>query len=125
FSSRRRHTRYSRDWSSDVCSSDLDPWINKNLIALGKAGDRFAHLFNRASDFVARSKRKLYSPVFNLHENALRTGITAFPQMQITMTYARALNPYKDLIVLWFWNIDVFDLKRLLCLDYACSLHTS
>src|SRR3712207_9297140 len=23
FSSRRRHTRYGRDWSSDVCSSDL------------------------------------------------------------------------------------------------------
>src|SRR5258707_15859968 len=28
FSSRRRHTRYWRDWSSDVCSSDLcwDQW---------------------------------------------------------------------------------------------------
>src|SRR6266513_4861796 len=25
FSSRRRHTRSKRDWSSDVCSSDL-PW---------------------------------------------------------------------------------------------------
>src|SRR3712207_8865174 len=29
FSSRRRHTRYWRDWSSDVCSSDLNAgWIN-------------------------------------------------------------------------------------------------
>src|SRR3712207_9119103 len=28
FSSRRRHTRYWRDWSSDVCSSDLQiPWV--------------------------------------------------------------------------------------------------
>src|SRR5258707_13397983 len=26
FSSRRRHTRYWRDWSSDVCSSDLLCW---------------------------------------------------------------------------------------------------
>src|SRR2546422_4149514 len=26
FSSRRRHTRCSRDWSSDVCSSDLGIW---------------------------------------------------------------------------------------------------
>src|SRR3712207_8682058 len=26
FSSRRRHTRYWRDWSSDVCSSDLQDW---------------------------------------------------------------------------------------------------
>src|SRR5947209_11167559 len=27
FSSRRRHTRYWRDWSSDVCSSDLTPQV--------------------------------------------------------------------------------------------------
>src|ERR1017187_10802120 len=28
FSSRRRHTRYIGDWSSDVCSSDLDDvWL--------------------------------------------------------------------------------------------------
>src|SRR5690606_40687130 len=27
FSSRRRHTRFSRDWSSDVCSSDLPRWF--------------------------------------------------------------------------------------------------
>src|SRR5258707_6797492 len=32
FSSRRRHTRYWRDWSSDVCSSDLD---GTDLGALG------------------------------------------------------------------------------------------
>src|SRR3712207_7666477 len=30
FSSRRRHTRYWRDWSSDVCSSDLFKNINKS-----------------------------------------------------------------------------------------------
>src|SRR5439155_6105123 len=27
FSSRRRHTRWPRDWSSDVCSSDLAPSV--------------------------------------------------------------------------------------------------
>src|SRR3989449_11516458 len=32
FSSRRRHTRCSRDWSSDVCSSDLA------MISVGCAG---------------------------------------------------------------------------------------
>src|SRR5690606_40910965 len=33
FSSRRRHTRFSRDWSSDVCSSDLPykPLLDKAL----------------------------------------------------------------------------------------------
>src|SRR5690606_40161551 len=31
FSSRRRHTRFSRDWSSDVCSSDLKvSYVNAN-----------------------------------------------------------------------------------------------
>src|SRR2546429_1601849 len=29
FSSRRRHTRCSRDWSSDVCSSDLYNWLHR------------------------------------------------------------------------------------------------
>src|SRR2546427_4841319 len=27
FSSRRRHTRFDCDWSSDVCSSDLHPGV--------------------------------------------------------------------------------------------------
>src|SRR5699024_10067092 len=33
FSSRRRHTRSKRDWSSDVCSSDLS-YPNQNQIQL-------------------------------------------------------------------------------------------
>src|SRR3989304_2323723 len=33
FSSRRRHTRCSRDWSSDVCSSDL---VVQTLGAIGQ-----------------------------------------------------------------------------------------
>src|SRR3712207_5696936 len=35
FSSRRRHTRYWRDWSSDVCSSDL---LAASDVFVGKAG---------------------------------------------------------------------------------------
>src|SRR2546429_5033821 len=31
FSSRRRHTRCSRDWSSDVCSSDLIAALSGHL----------------------------------------------------------------------------------------------
>src|SRR5690606_41131265 len=27
----RRHTRFSRDWSSDVCSSDLHPMVTEML----------------------------------------------------------------------------------------------
>src|SRR2546422_7863115 len=37
FSSRRRHTRCSRDWSSDVCSSDLlIRWQSYDLVRVGK-----------------------------------------------------------------------------------------
>src|SRR5690606_40303532 len=39
FSSRRRHTRFSRDWSSDVCSSDL---INHKLLLM-----KSLHIFKK------------------------------------------------------------------------------
>src|SRR5690606_18750534 len=35
FSSRRRHTRFSRDWSSDVCSSDLERIVREELDRAG------------------------------------------------------------------------------------------
>src|SRR3712207_6961601 len=39
FSSRRRHTRYWRDWSSDVCSSDLSKGIEALRRSKASAGD--------------------------------------------------------------------------------------
>src|SRR5689334_16393568 len=41
FSSRRRHTRWNCDWSSDVCSSDLDVGMTELRRELGFAMDRF------------------------------------------------------------------------------------
>src|SRR5699024_11885610 len=35
FSSRRRHTRSKRDWSSDVCSSDLGRITGKEVVLTG------------------------------------------------------------------------------------------
>src|SRR2546422_10943372 len=46
FSSRRRHTRCSRDWSSDVCSSDL-----YNMVELGPRGTGKSHLFQQISPY--------------------------------------------------------------------------
>src|SRR5690625_6793583 len=46
-SSRRRHTRWPRDWSSDVCSSDLYLYYCRNLgvespfFAISEAPDRY------------------------------------------------------------------------------------
>src|SRR5207302_5712664 len=39
-SSRRRHTRFSRDWSSDVCSSDLAGHLVTEDAVIDHHGDR-------------------------------------------------------------------------------------
>src|SRR5206468_8341886 len=43
FSSRRRHTRSDRDWSSDVCSSDLRPVTDAVPDDEHVAGERAQH----------------------------------------------------------------------------------
>src|SRR5690606_40715668 len=40
--SRRRHTRFSRDWSSDVCSSDLAASVVHLFMRQGIAPERLA-----------------------------------------------------------------------------------
>src|SRR5436309_3996585 len=65
FSSRRRHTRLSRDWSSDVCSSDLCNHLNIVLASdaarreiVSAAGDRAdATMARLAADFAAEPGR--------------------------------------------------------------------
>src|SRR5690606_40155010 len=42
FSSRRRHTRFSRDWSSDVCSSDLKKEFLQTKCIVVEVGNKFA-----------------------------------------------------------------------------------
>src|SRR2546421_5267307 len=47
FSSRRRHTRSDRDWSSDVCSSDLD--CLTNLSELSCSSNVHSEFFHQLS----------------------------------------------------------------------------
>src|SRR5438445_13488701 len=63
FSSRRRHTRYWRDWSSDVCSSDLSD--RSGILSYCGAVSRritasraFSPERARAERFVARSEER-------------------------------------------------------------------
>src|SRR2546422_10487943 len=62
FSSRRRHTRCSRDWSSDVCSSDLLlSWRARRMTAQESTGSR-PHQLRPACPFVvplySRTRRR-------------------------------------------------------------------
>src|SRR5947209_13197546 len=85
FSSRRRHTRYWRDWSSDVCSSDLqfdpldpDPDLRGNPPGDGRdlrrEGSLDLHRVEaQAMDFGGSAHREHPGQVETDHENdALR-----------------------------------------------------
>src|SRR2546422_5271227 len=66
FSSRRRHTRCSRDWSSDVCSSDLQREI-LDFISGHITGHGFAPSFEEiAARFAFRSLATVHEHLTNL-----------------------------------------------------------
>src|SRR5437870_1494141 len=73
FSSRRRHTRWPRDWSSDVCSSDLrgesecGPGKNRAGARLDDLLSRFsaASLTVVPSRFEPRGTRQLFYSFFS------------------------------------------------------------
>src|SRR2546428_6396623 len=71
FSSRRRHTRSDRDWSSDVCSSDLDVYCEKpmthavsegfEMIAAEQKHNRIVQIGSqRRSSIVYAKAKELY-----------------------------------------------------------------
>src|SRR5690606_16821189 len=62
FSSRRRHTRFSRDWSSDVCSSDLSFFIINSLLKFKKFRKRKGDKPNKQRQFNKNKGPKKNSP---------------------------------------------------------------
>src|SRR5687768_17896336 len=63
FSSRRRHTRCSRDWSSDVCSSDLDSGQLRRVPA-----ESVIHLYDPLRPGQLRGIPHLTQALIKLHE---------------------------------------------------------
>src|SRR5690606_40228145 len=72
FSSRRRHTRFSRDWSSDVCSSDLGISVWSFLCVLANCVLIFAVCNGKSNvikDFALFTKSFITYPFFKNKTN--------------------------------------------------------
>src|SRR2546422_1092458 len=61
FSSRRRHTRCSRDWSSDVCSSDLGEVFNHASMVFSAPTPVSVEQPWTAEGVASRLRKALYS----------------------------------------------------------------
>src|SRR5699024_11929867 len=86
FSSRRRHTRSKRDWSSDVCSSDLamkldyDPNVkvqmirpkNKHKSDIKSAIDETAKYPVKDTDFMTDDEERNLQRLADLEEGLYR-----------------------------------------------------
>src|SRR2546430_4357247 len=99
FSSRRRHTRFDCDWSSDVCSSDLkkraEEFIKKLVSKISKSQmDEFLQniemYFEGSSLFMRISKEDLVRRSISLQQNdALKIKISTpvYKKNELVRTY--------------------------------------
>src|SRR5690554_1060541 len=75
FSSRRRHTRCGRDWSSDVCSSDLEEQEENTNRVLERAAKQLAQYF--------AGKRRTFdlplAPVGTEFQRQVWAGLSSIP----------------------------------------------
>src|SRR2546430_5401082 len=73
FSSRRRHTRFDCDWSSDVCSSDLSEF-RKEPEQTRKQADREKGQSRRHAQHGFVAPHKLSEPVYGRRSEERRVG---------------------------------------------------
>src|SRR5207245_5244831 len=79
-SSRRRHTRCYRDWSSDVCSSDLDKTIALGACCQPAEITGFPPVFNNSGSFHPAHAQTQVGELFtDASENALPLGLAVNP----------------------------------------------
>src|SRR5690606_39604705 len=81
-SSRRRHTSFSRDWSSDVCSSDLDLFLTLYDGVVHEVRESEPESFQRL--FYDRQRIRLEG-VGNRLEEGLRGSYRSDREMSIGM----------------------------------------
>src|SRR5690606_41053591 len=92
FSSRRRHTIFSRDWSSDVCSSDLgvDTVMVRDPVENGECGEPAAE----------RSQGRPVQPVAQEHPRPADLHLPADTPLRVQMVNERVIcHPLDDDLV--------------------------
>src|SRR6266513_4181775 len=93
FSSRRRHTRSKRDWSSDVCSSDL--WrrraqaaeVSTELIAKAKQEGQVVYYTDLIVDQIVRPLTAAFEAKYGIK--------TAFVRGDSQVNSIKLLNEYR------------------------------
>src|SRR5690625_149249 len=94
FSSRRRHTRWPRDWSSDVCSSDLEATQKLKDTYEVKQMD-YQMKFDKESKYLLEleSSRK-YSYEMDFHD---KTG--TMESVEKTVVMYKSHNQVKEIVL--------------------------
>src|SRR5699024_11391672 len=105
FASRRRHTRSKRDWSSDVCSSDLDQIGRLDYASLQPSAKFTPALYVERDGVWEGGSVSHFSPVltFTLYERFSSEGLEVSESMEMNgrptfgygepILYKRAADP--------------------------------
>src|SRR5437763_7017570 len=107
FSSRRRHTRYIGDWSSDVCSSDLE---NQN---------------SRLPEDGARNRRALLLPARKGYAALADQSVEAFGELAHVVAESRNLRRPLDLGALGLFDSEGYVLGQRLAEEESLLRHVA
>src|SRR2546422_11024221 len=104
FSSRRRHTRCSRDWSSDVCSSDLtfDAGFTASAVATPSQGGATALAVKPASKVASQARTTSTVQKVVEKEPAISIGLMSWIALAIAFVGTLAMGT-----VLPFWLVNL------------------
>src|SRR6266849_8475124 len=110
FSSRRRHTRSTRDWSSDVCSSDLG---RHRLICDGRPlvlgvplGTGSAHVIELGPVRIEQASRQAVRELGEIGEYARRHAVRGAASSRLFHDPLRSTlrltgSPFRSVLILW------------------------
>src|SRR5256885_15484577 len=92
FSSRRRHTRLQGDWSSDVCSSDLQCPVSYHSTTFPGGTRSMADPFHSSDEYDERAHQLYNEGQYDEAIDTLREGLGLYPhsvELHVGMGYAR------------------------------------